>query len=445
MEQEISQIITLISAASKEQQEQLFNQSIKELDDGAIALILEAQPLEKRMHLWRLLSLNDSIDVLTAMRSDARNSIVQALPEAELPVLLSHLDNTDLIEWSDYLPDEIIRQALELIDEEEIELYDQANIYSDEEIGRYADRRILILSKKLRVKHALKLLGRDINNIQSAIYLVGKKGCYYGTLFTQKLFNAAPETFVATLVDEQLPTLQATMGLLDAAEIIEHAEYDSLPVVNEKNKLLGQMDLRLGMSIIREEYENKLMLGAGLSEGDDLFAPIIDSAQKRAVWLGVNLITAIFASITIGLFEDVIAEVVALAVLMPIVASMGGIAGSQTLTLMIRSMALNQVSAGNLFSLIKNECGIGALNGLLWALVIGLLAGVWFQSLIIGLVIALAISVNILTAALFGVLIPMLLEKLKFDPALAGSVVLTTVTDVVGFFAFLGTASILIL
>lgn len=182
-----------------------------------------------------------------------------------------------------------------------------------------------------------------------------------------------------------------------------------------------------------------------MDEGDDLFSPIIKSSKKRGVWLGINLLTAILASITIGLFEDVITQVVALAVLMPIVASMGGIAGSQTLTLMVRAMALNQVTAGNRFALLKNELGIGSINGLLWSLIIGGIAGTWFQSFALGATISLAIIVNIVTAALFGVLIPITLDKFKLDPALAGSVILTTVTDVVGFFAFLGTASLVMM
>jgi magnesium transporter len=209
--------------------------------------------------------------------------------------------------------------------------------------------------------------------------------------------------------------------------------------------LIGEVDWQFTLSVQREIYETRLMAGTGIHEGDDLFAPVVKGAQKRGVWLGINLMTAILASITIGLFENVIAQVVALAVLMPIVASMGGIAGSQTLTLMVRAMALNQITSGNRWTFLKNELGIGALNGLFWALIIGAITGLWYQSLGLGMTIAFAIVVNIATAGLFGVLIPILLDKFKLDPALAGSVILTTVTDVVGFFAFLGTAGAILL
>ncbi|NIY90434.1 magnesium transporter, partial [Vibrio campbellii] len=239
--------------------------------------------------------------------------------------------------------------------------------------------------------------------------------------------------------------LDSKMELSEAVEALEHSPLPALPVTDADQTLIGEVDWQFALSTQREIYEARLMAGTGMDEGDDLFAPILKSSQKRGVWLGINLLTAILASVTIGLFEDVISQVVALAVLMPIVASMGGIAGSQTLTLMVRAMALNQITPGNRFALLKNELGIGSLNALLWALIIGGLAGLWFQSPVLGGTIALAIIVNIVTAALFGVLIPIVLDKLKLDPALAGSVILTTVTDVVGFFAFLGTASLVML
>lgn len=240
-------------------------------------------------------------------------------------------------------------------------------------------------------------------------------------------------------------TLNAKLTLAESIEALEHSSTSTMPVIDDEQLLIGEVDWQFALSTQREIYESRLMAGTGMDEGDDLFAPVIKSSQKRGVWLGINLMTAILASITIGLFEDVIAQVVALAVLMPIVASMGGIAGSQTLTLMVRAMALNQITVGNRWALLKNEIGIGSINGLLWAVIIGALAGLWFQSMILGATIALAIVVNIITAAMFGVLIPIALDKLKLDPALAGSVILTTVTDVVGFFAFLGTASLVML
>jgi cation transporter-like permease len=250
---------------------------------------------------------------------------------------------------------------------------------------------------------------------------------------------------INTLKIEDCLALNVHQPLSESIEAIEHSVVPSVAIIDDENTLIGQLDWQFAINTQREIYETRLMAGTGMDEGDDLFSPIFRSSKKRGLWLGINLLTAILASITIGLFEDVITQVVALAVLMPIVASMGGIAGSQTLTLMVRAMALNQITPGNRFTLLKNELGIGSINGLLWSLIIGGLAGAWFQSFALGATISLAIIINIITAALFGVLIPITLDKFKLDPALAGSVILTTVTDVVGFFAFLGTASLVMM
>ena len=187
------------------------------------------------------------------------------------------------------------------------------------------------------------------------------------------------------------------------------------------------------------------MATAGMNEDEDLFAPVLRSSKRRATWLGINLLTAFLASWAIGLFEATLQQVVALAVLMPIVASMGGIAGSQTLTLIIRGIALGQIAKGNVSSLLIKEVSVGALNGVLWAVVVGIIASLWFSSINIGLVIAAAIVLNIIAAAFSGVLIPIILDKFKIDPALSGSVILTTVTDMVGFISFLGLGTLFLL
>ena len=192
-------------------------------------------------------------------------------------------------------------------------------------------------------------------------------------------------------------------------------------------------------------YESQLMATAGLNEDEDLFAPVLRSSKRRATWLGINLLTAFFASWAIGLFEATLQQVVALAVLMPIVASMGGIAGSQTLTLIIRGLALGQIAKGNVPPLLIKEVSVGALNGVLWAIIIGIIASFWFSSTNIGLVIAAAIVLNIIAAAFSGVLIPVILDRFNIDPALSGSVILTTVTDLVGFVSFLGLGTLFLL
>ncbi|MDE1329653.1 magnesium transporter [Vibrio aestuarianus] len=444
--QDLSFQIEAISKADDEQQVDLLGEYVENgLDEGSIAIILEAFPVEQRVRLWRSLPLEMHIDVLTEMRADVRFSIIDALSEVELKLTLAKLDNLSLIEWADSLPDEIISEALRLISRDELELYDQASAYEDDEIGHWADRKVYTLPFSISVDKAKILLEKYHNDSPQHIYLINKAKKFRGIVTYTDILLADGKTLLKNLKQEEIFTLNAHQSLSEAVEALEHAQLPTVAVIDETDTLVGEIDWQFALGTQREIYEARLMAGTGMDEGDDLFAPIIKSSKKRGLWLGINLLTAILASITIGLFEDVISQVVALAVLMPIVASMGGIAGSQTLTLMVRAMALNQITPGNRFALLKNEIGIGSINGLLWALIIGALAGLWFQSTMIGATISLAIVVNIITAAMFGVLIPITLDKFKLDPALAGSVILTTVTDVVGFFAFLGTASLVML
>ncbi|UFN71509.1 magnesium transporter [Vibrio alginolyticus] len=444
--QDLSTLIQQIGQAEEADQVATLNESIEAgLKPGAVALILEAFPIDDRVRLWRALPLELHIDVLTEMRADVRFSIINALSEVELKLTLAKLDNLSLIEWADSLPESIINEALALIEKDELELYDQANEYEDEKLGHWAERKIITLPFNITIGTAKQLMERYSYDTPQQVYLINRNKQYRGTVNYYEILRSDPDTRLKTLVIEAVTVLDSKMMLPEAVEALEHSTLPALPVTDADQTLIGEVDWQFALSTQREIYEARLMAGTGMDEGDDLFAPVLKSSQKRGVWLGINLLTAILASVTIGLFEDVIAQVVALAVLMPIVASMGGIAGSQTLTLMVRAMALNQITPGNRFKFLKNELGIGSLNGIAWALIIGGLAGLWFQSPVLGGTIALAIIVNIITAALFGVLIPIILDKFKLDPALAGSVILTTVTDVVGFFAFLGTASLVML
>ncbi|EKA7357307.1 TPA: magnesium transporter [Vibrio parahaemolyticus] len=444
--QDLSTLIQQIGQAEESDQVATLNESIEAgLEPGAVALILEAFPIEDRVRLWRALPLELHIDVLTEMRADVRFSIINALSEVELKLTLAKLDNLSLIEWADSLPEAIINEALALIGKDELELYDQANEYEDDELGRWAERKIITLPFNITVGTAKQLMERYSYDTPQQVYLINRNKQFRGAVNYYEILRSDSGVRLKTLEIETVTVLDSKMTLPEAVEALEHSALPALPVTDADQTLIGEVDWQFALSTQREIYEARLMAGTGMDEGDDLFAPVLKSSQKRGVWLGINLLTAILASVTIGLFEDVIAQVVALAVLMPIVASMGGIAGSQTLTLMVRAMALNQITPGNRFKLLKNELGIGSLNGIAWALIIGGLAGLWFQSPVLGGTIALAIIVNIITAALFGVLIPIILDKFKLDPALAGSVILTTVTDVVGFFAFLGTASLVML
>jgi magnesium transporter len=274
------------------------------------------------------------------------------------------------------------------------------------------------------------------------LFVVNRAEQYVGRLFLASLLTQAPDRTVSEFMDTEAKGIVADTSAAEVAQLFVGRDLLSAPVVDATGKLLGRITVDDVVDVIRDEAEHSIYSMAGLDEDDDMFAPVVTSSRRRAVWLGVNLATAFIAAWVVGLFEATLDQVVALAVLMPIVASMGGIAGSQTLTLIIRGLALGKVQDSNTRWLLWRELAVAVLNGIGWALVVALAVIAWFDDWRIGVIIGIALIVNLVVAAVSGVLIPVLLKRLRIDPALAGSVVLTTVTDVVGFMAFLGLGTI---
>jgi len=444
LNEEMSQIVERLTLAEEAEQIALFDAAVAKLEPSELALLLESLPVDSRLECWPQIPVDEQVQVLVAMRHEPRQTILKRLTQEALQQLLNDLDAEDLIELAETLPDKLVDDALVRMDAKQRAHYQQTSLYTEEQIGRYVDHNLLLLPHKARVNEARRLLRRQLPDHTDSIYLVDRTGRYAGLVPVGALMNAPAHQPVSELLDRDPSALSGSMELIDAAEKVEHSNRAALPVVDDDGYLVGRCTIRLALEIIRETYESQLMATAGLSEEEDLFAPVLHSSRRRATWLGINLLTAFLASWTIGLFSHTLEQVVALAVLMPIVASMGGIAGSQTLTLIIRGLAMGQITPGNARALLMKELGVGGLNGLLWALVIGLCAALWFANATIGMVIALAIVINISVAGLSGVVIPLLLEKFDIDPALSGSVVLTTVTDVVGFLAFLGLGTLLL-
>jgi magnesium transporter len=381
------------------------------------------------------------------MRVDARSNIFKQLETSQLHELVEEIDVDDLIELLDELPDAIYQYACSRLDQSEKRWLDQALTYDDEQCGRYADHDVLILSKNAKVRDAVRLFKKltEDAEYQEALFVVDRTGRYVGLLQGIRLLGQPNHMPVVEFIDEEAPVVQGDMGLDQGSDLVARSGYSALAVVDSEDKLLGRLSIGEALENVRRSLEGQFMHTAGLDEEEDLFAPIVNSAKRRALWLGINLLTAFLAAWTIGLFEATLQQVVALAVLMPIVASMGGIAGSQTLTLIIRGLALGQITPQTYWTLMRKELSIGAINGVLWALVIASITYLWFGDWIIAGVISFAIVINICVAAFSGVVIPVWLDKLKIDPALSGSVILTTVTDVIGFFAFLGLGSLFLL
>lgn len=445
MSEEISQHIDQMIRLEDEPPESQAAVSIDTLEPDQIALLLESLPLDARQLAWAQVPVESHADVLVAMRAEPRASLLRLFDNEALDQLISSLDAESLIELVDDLPEEVVDIALARMDQRQRTYFEQSAGYEDTQVGRYVDHDLLILPQNSRVRDAIRLLRRVVPEYTSHLWLINRTGQLKGAVRVTSLFSARDHYPLSELLDPDIDPLPATLELKEATERFELASVSALPVINDEGVLLGRMTQRLAMETLHETYEAQLMATAGLDEDEDLFAPVLRSSKRRATWLGINLLTAFLASWAIGMFEGTLEQVVALAVLMPVVASMGGIAGSQTLTLIIRGLALGQITTANMMPLLKKELSVGGLNGVLWAIVIGLVASFWFDSAAIGLVIGLAIVINIAAAAFSGVLIPVLLERLKIDPALSGSVILTTVTDVVGFVAFLGLGTIVLL
>ena len=418
---------------------------IAQADEDEMALLLESLPIEERLSLWQTVPDHKKLDILIAMRGDPREVLVHATEPEQWDKLFVDIDAEDLLELADSLPEELVERAYTAMDRVQRQYFTEANQYPEDQVGHWITHDFLVLPLNARVREGIRLIRREMPRHTDTIFLVNRSGQFSEAVPISKLYALPEHVPLVDVALDDFPVINATDEGQKAAKDVQFSNYAALPVVDENKKLLGRIDVTIAAELSEEYYERQLMAGAGMDENEDLFSPVRRSAKARAIWLGINLLTAFLASAFIGMFEATLQQVVALAVLMPVVASMGGIAGSQTLTLIIRGLALKQVTSANMMVLLIKELKVGGLNGVIWALVIGVVSYAWFGDSLLGTVIAIAIFLNIVAAAFAGVFVPVILDKLKIDPALSGSVILTTVTDIVGIFAFLGTATWLLI
>jgi magnesium transporter len=419
--------------------------TIAATDAENLALLLESIPLEPRLLSWQQVPNTKKLDVLVEMRGDPRTTVIDSTPVEEWENIFQNVDAEQLLEISDTLPNTLLDIALAAMGKQQRQFFKDASQYKDEQIGHWLNHELLVLPLNAKVSDGLRLLRREIPESTESIFLLNRAGQFSTAVKLTSLFGAPEHLPLVEISEEYIPALKADQDSVQSAREVQNSGFISLPVVDEANKLLGRVDIITACELVNEDYERQVMSSAGMDEDEDLFSSVPTSARKRAIWLGINLMTAFLASWFIGLFEATLQEVVALAVLMPVVASMGGIAGSQTLTLIVRGLALGQVTKSNRKALLDKELKVGILNGFIWAVVVAVIAYLWFDSSLLGMVIGIAILLNIVAAAVTGVLLPVILTRLKIDPALSGSVILTTVTDIVGFVAFLGLGSLFLL
>lgn len=441
----IEKLLSLIQGEDYQAESKaLLAEALEELSPEQLALVFEAIPAQFRAELWVLLDQESQRDIFLEMREETRKILIRQLSDSDTHRLLLAFDAEGLLELAEDLPERFLSYAYSQLDQEEKVRYERASQYEDDLLGHWVSFDCPRVSQKLKVRSGRNVLKKSKTRLVDAVYTVDKEGKLIGSVSPIALYEAEPETPLIEIHSVDVEFLSANTTLEDAAAELIQSGRVAMPVVDENGVLFGRFDIADAYEHLQELSDSQLAKSGGLTEEEDLFAPVWRSSKNRAVWLGINLITAFLASWFIGLFEATLQQVVALAVLMPVVASMGGISGSQTLTVIVRGLALGQVTDANRKALLKKEFRVGCLNGILWAAVIGIITYHWFDNGLLGVTISFAILLNIIAAVVSGVYVPSILHRFNFDPALSGSVILTTVTDIVGFVSFLGLGAILL-
>ncbi|NCF21089.1 MAG: magnesium transporter [Haliea sp.] len=409
-----------------------------------VAHLLESSPPNYRHILWQMVEVEREGEVLGELSDDLQAHFLSDMGAAEVAMITEGLEDDDIADILQQVPDRITREVLNAMDYQDRARLERVIQYPDDIAGGLMNTDTITIRARLTLDVVLRYLRRhdEIPEMTDNLIVVNRSDQYIGLLPLRTLLVSDPSVSVREMMVTDLEPIPVDMPDTEVARLFERNDWVSAPVVGEQGRLLGRITIDDVVDVIREDADHSFMSMAGLDEYEDTFAPVMRTAPRRAVWLGINLVTAFIAASMINLFQGTIEKVVALAVLMPIVASMGGIAGTQTLTVLIRGIAMGQVGRNNQAWLVNRELMIGILNGTLWALVVAVAASLWFDDWNIGLIIAAAMVINLITAALTGAILPLIMTRIKIDPALAGGVVLTTVTDVVGFVSFLGLATI---
>ncbi len=409
-----------------------------------IADLLESTPTRVRQVVWELIDAETSHQVLQYLGDDVRAAFLAQMGTEELLAAAEELDTDDFADILQQLPDTITTQVLNSMAAHQRSRVEQVLAYAEDSAGGLMNTDFITIRPRHTLELVLRYLRRyrDLPESTDSLIVVNDRDEYVGVLRLARLVSTDPSVIVREVMDVDVEAIPVTMSDAEVAHIFADQDLVSAPVVDAQGLVVGRITVDDVVDVIIEDADETMLARAGLDVDEDTFAPIFRSARSRAVWLGVNLLTALLAAAVIDVFEDTIAKVVALAILMPIVASMGGIAGTQTLTLMIRGQALGQISSSNLMWLLNREVVVSLINGVLWAALVAAGTAYLFDDRTLGALIGIAIVLNMVVAAVAGSLLPEILQRMRIDPALAGGVVLTTVTDVAGFFVFLGLATI---
>jgi magnesium transporter len=414
---------------------------------GDVAHILEGLPLEDRLIVWQQVRKPRGGDILLEVSDAVRESLIEATPRNELLEVLHQMDADDLAYIAEDIPDEILELRRQTLTEQDQDWLRDAMTYEEDTVGDLMSKEMVVVRDTDTLEQAaIRLRGLDELPIHNdKLFVVDQRGILKGVISLQNILLNDPKLAIGKVMATDIVKFSPDDDAGEATKAFERYDLVSAPVVNKRGKLIGRITVDVIMDYLRDESTEDVLNMAGLTEEEDLFAPVLDSVRNRGFWLVINLFAAFIVSRVIGLFEGTIAQLVSLAVLMPIVASVGGNIGNQTAALIIRAITLGQISSENAFYLVRKELGISLLNGVLLGIVVALFAYLFYQSVSLAVVIGVAMLLTLIVAALIGFSVPILLDKTGHDPALGSSIITTATTDSMGFFIFLGLASLFLI
>lgn len=420
---------------------------VNSLHPSEVARLLESLPLKDRAVLWDMVDPDLEGDVLVEVAEEVRDGLIKGMGTDDLVAATEGMEVDDLADLVADLPESVTQEVLQSLDKQDHERLQQVLAYDEESAGGMMNVDVVTVRPDVTLEVVSRYLraAGEIPDGTDSIFVVSRDNTYIGSLFLSRLLTHDPEDMVANVMSTDLMPIPAHTPSNQVVWEFENRDLLSAPVIDDDYRVLGRITVDDVVDVIRDEAEHALMGAVGLDEEDDMFAPVFKSATRRALWLGVNLGTAFLAAAVVDQFKTTLDAIVLLAVLMPIVPSMGGVAGTQSLVIITRAIALGQINSANAAGILRKELMVGVLNGIGWALIVSVFTYLWFGDWRIGGIIGAAMIINLVVAASAGFVIPLTLKRLKVDPALAGGVVLTTVTDVIGYMAFLGLAAIFLI
>ena len=422
--------------------------TLTSLNPPEIARLLESLTVGKRKIIWQLVDQEDEGEILKELVDDVRQNLIEEMDASELIAVTQDMELDDLADLLIDIPEAITEQIITALDQQDQVRLESVMSFEENTAGGLTNPRIVSVRRGITIEVLIRYLRklRKLPEDTNYIYIINKHNEYLGAVKLVDLFVEDKGKNIEDIMDESVKPFAAETDSHQVSLDFQDLDIISAPVVDDQNKLLGQITIDDVVDVIQDQANSEIFNMAGLDDEDDIFAPVLVSSKRRAVWLGMNLVTAFIVAGAVGLFKEILGQIVILAVLMPIVASMGGVAGNQTLILVIRGIATKKIQRSNAIKLLIKEGSVALLNGLTWSIVVSVLAVVLFQTpWNIGYIIGAAMLLNILASAIAGVSIPFLLKKVGIDPALAGGVMMTTLTDVLGFITFLGLATLFLL